>query len=46
MKDINKIKNIKNVEYINKLDKAFKQVEDSKVVVKTMEELEKMTKKQ
>ena len=37
------IRNMKNTEYLNKLDRAFKQVENGKVVVKTMEELEAMT---
>lgn len=37
------IRNMKNVEYLNKIDKAFKQVEEGKVVVKTIEELEAMT---
>ena len=37
------IRNIKNTEYLNKLDKSFKQVEKGKVVVKTIEELEAMT---
>lgn len=37
------IRNMKNTEYLNKLDRAFKQVEKGKVVVKTMEELEAMT---
>lgn len=31
--------------YLTKIDKAFKQVEEGKVVVKTMEELEEMTNK-
>ena len=37
------IKSIKNLEYLNKLDKSFKQIEEGKVVVKTLEELEAMT---
>lgn len=37
------IRNMKNTEYLNKIDKASKQVEEGKVVVKTMEELEAMT---
>lgn len=37
------IRNMKNTEYLNKLDKSFKQVEKGKVVVKTIEELEAMT---
>ena len=36
-------RNVKNTEYLNKLDKALKQVKEGKVVVKTMEELEAMT---
>ena len=31
-----------NLEYIQKLEESFKQVEEGKVVVKTMEELEAM----
>ncbi len=37
------IRNMKNTEYLKKLDKAFKQVEEGKVVAKTIEELEAMT---
>lgn len=37
------IRNIKNTEYLNKIDKAFKQVDEKKVVVKSIEELEAMT---
>lgn len=37
------IRNMKNTEYLNKLDRAIKQVEEGKVVVKTLEELEAMT---
>ncbi len=37
------VRNMKNMEYLKKLDKAFKQVEEGKVVSKTMEELEAMT---
>ena len=37
------IRNMKNTEYLNKIDRALKQVEEGKVVVKTMEELEAMT---
>ena len=37
------IKNIKNLEYLNKLDKSFKQIEEGKVVIKTIEELEALT---
>ncbi len=33
---------LKNAEYLEKLDKSFKQYEEGKVVVKTMEELEAM----
>ena len=32
----------RNVEYLNKIDKSMKQIEDGKVVVKTIEELEAM----
>ena len=37
------VRNMKNTEYLNKLDKALKQIKDGKVVVKTIEELEAMT---
>lgn len=37
------IRNMKNTEYLSKIDKALKQVEEGKVVVKTIEELEAMT---
>ena len=37
------IRNMKNTAYLNKIDKALKQIEEGKVVVKTMEELEAMT---
>lgn len=37
------IRAMKNADYLSKLDKAFKQVEEGKVVVKTIEELEAMT---
>ena len=37
------IRNNKNTEYLNKIDKAFKQVDEKKVVVKSIEELEAMT---
>ena len=37
------IRNIKNTEYLTKIDKAFKQVDEKKVVVKSIEELEAMT---
>ena len=36
------MKIVRNVEYLNKIDKSMKQVEDGKVVVKTIEELEAM----
>lgn len=36
------MKAVKNTEYLNKIDKSIKQVEEGKVVVKTMEELEAM----
>lgn len=36
------IKLARNVEYLNKIDKSMKQVEDGKVVTKTIEELEAM----
>lgn len=36
------IKLARNVEYLNKIDKSMKQVEDGKVVTKTIEELETM----
>ena len=32
----------RNVEYLKKIDKSIKQVEEGKVVVKTIEELEEM----
>ena len=37
------VRNMKNTEYLNKIDKAIKQVEKGNVVVKTIEELEAMT---
>ena len=37
------VRNMKNTEYLNKLDKALRQIKDGKVVVKTIEELEAMT---
>ncbi len=37
------VRNMKNTEYLNKIDRALKQVEEGKVVVKTIEELEAMT---
>ena len=36
------IKLARNVEYLNKIDKSMKQVEEGKVVTKTIEELEAM----
>ncbi len=36
------VRTIRNAEYLNKLDKSIKQIEDGKVVVKTIEELEAM----
>ena len=36
------MKAIRNSEYLNKLDKSIKQVEEGKVVFKTMKELEAM----
>ena len=36
------IKLARNVEYLNKIDKSMKQVEDGKVVTKTIEELDAM----
>ena len=37
------VRNMKNMEYLNRVDRALKQVEKGKIVVKTMEELEAMT---
>ena len=37
------IRNMKNAEYLAKIDRAFRQLENGKVVVKTTEELEAMT---
>ena len=37
------VRNMKNTEYLNKIDRALKQIEEGKVVVKTIEELEAMT---
>ena len=37
------IRNIKNTEYLAKIDKAFNKVDEKKVVVKSIEELEAMT---
>lgn len=36
------MKVVRNVEYLNKIDKSMKQVEEGKVVTKTIEELEAM----
>ena len=36
------MKAIRNSEYLDKIDKSIKQIEEGKVVVKTMEELEEM----
>lgn len=36
------MKALRNAEYLEKIDKSLKQVEEGKVVVKTMEELEAM----
>lgn len=36
------MKIVKNAEYLNKIDKSLKQIEEGKVVTKTMEELEAM----
>ena len=36
------VRNMKNTEYLNKIDKSMKQVEEGKVVTKTIEELEAM----
>lgn len=36
------IKLARNVEYLNKIDKSMKQVEEGKIVTKTIEELEAM----
>ena len=37
------VRNMKNTEYLNKIDRALKQLEEGKVVSKTTEELEAMT---
>ena len=37
------MKALRNVEYLEKIDKSMQQLRDGKVVVKTMEELEAMT---
>ena len=39
---MNKEKAKTNLEYLMKLEESYKQFEEGKVVVKTMEELEKM----
>ena len=36
------MKAVRNSEYLDKIDKSIKQIEEGKVVVKTMEELEAM----
>ena len=36
------MKAIRNSEYLDKIDKSIKQIDEGKVVVKTMEELEEM----
>ena len=36
------IKAVRNSEYLDKIDKSIKQIEEGKVVVKTMKELEAM----
>ena len=36
------MKAVRNSEYLDKIDKSIKQVEEGKVVVKTIEELEEM----
>lgn len=44
-KEYNELEKIRrNYEYLAKIDRALKQVEDGRVVVKTMEELEEMAK--
>ena len=37
------VRNMKNVEYLEKIDKSLKQIEEGKTVTKTTEELEEMT---
>ena len=37
------VRNMKNVEYLDKIDKSLKQIEEGKTVTKTTEELEEMT---
>lgn len=36
------MKAVRNSEYLDKIDKSMKQLEEGKIVVKTMEELEEM----
>ena len=36
------VRNMKNVEYLEKIDKSLKQIEEGKTVTKTTEELEEM----
>ncbi len=36
------MKELKNAEYLEKIDRSMRQIEEGKVVVKTMEELEAM----
>lgn len=36
------MKAVRNSEYLDKIDKSIKQLEEGKVVIKTMEELEEM----
>ena len=44
-KDYNELEKIRrNYEYLAKINRALEQVEDGRVVVKTMEELEEMAK--
>jgi hypothetical protein len=40
--DYNMLKDRHNAEYLAKLDKSFQQLSEGKVIVKTMDELEKM----
>ncbi len=37
------IKELKNVEYLKRLDRSIQQAKEGKVIVKSMEELEKIT---
>ena len=37
------IRNMKNAEYLAKIDRAFRQLENGKVIVKTTDELEAIT---